>query len=389
MSQSIRMFLCRRYLCVVVLLLGSIGSGRAAALPATVKASSTAHSGMAGRVTGRTAQTTGIDQSQKDVGSDHMPAGLTDLALPPAVGSLAARCAGPQDLRIHAGFLKLHGDHSFQSVCITDGGQLILDDTLTLHAGLVLVDASSSISADAPLDPRSGGCEQTGEPAYSLTLEVRVLDLQGSLSANGGDGLPNGCETGGSLDGGDGGKITIFAHSLQVTGHIHATGGDAAEQSGDAGGAGGTVLIASHNVVPQLAAHILVQGGIGDPDAAPQPGVAGTVTIQALDSAQEQLLPPDPPSLLQPLGAPTTRRLPTKSFLGGMTCGSGDLNVGSGQQISVTGTQVYGHVCIHDGGILRTGPRLTLIAQTIQVDAQSRISADGVITPTSTLAATG
>lgn len=69
---------------------------------------------------------------------------------------------------------------------------------------------------------------------------------------------------------------------------------------------------------------------------------------------------------------------PDAVFGAGMRCGAGDLDVGPRATVRLDGVHRYAHVCIHDGGVLRTHGQLTLIASTIAVDATSRITADDV-----------
>ena len=313
-------------------------------------------------------------------------------AKPPAAGTVEAQCAGPHDLRVHDSFRVVHGDLNVRDVCVTGGGVLVLDGPLTLHADQVLIAADSEVSADAPRHVEGGdGCEQVGDPAYPLTIEARSLVLEGTISAVGGDGLAFGCDSGygDNVNGGAGGKVTLLAQTLRMTGSIMADGGNAGGQMGGTGGAGGILLVAAGNIPAGLPAEISVRGGKGDPVGKGRAGADGKVTVQPISAAQKQLLPPAPAPDLQVLGTPPARQLPAPSFSSGMACGAHDLDVGPGKQVILEGTQVYGHVCVHGGGILRAGPQLTLIAQTIQVDAASWIDADGVITSTTKVSTTG
>jgi|GEM_PF-1216359 len=309
-------------------------------------------------------------------------------------------CMGAHDLRIEGGFLKLEGDVTYERVCITHGGLLIADGPLTLHAGVLFVDALSRISSDPPEVVTSDNCGQNGATASPLTLLVRTAIIEGPITASGGQGASDGCTTGADgQTGGAGGDIAIQALTLTVTAPISVTSGMGGYHTGKDGGPGGTVTLAVAPPAPtDLSTYVHVDGGLGDsdvqdalPGSTPHPGSVGQLHITSLGKAQQAALSPAPTPLLRALGTAPALVQPQgmADFSRGLACGSGDLDIGAGQQRALHGTAIYPHVCVHDGGKLRAAPRLTLIADTISVDANSTIDADGLITATTAITSTG
>jgi len=75
---------------------------------------------------------------------------------------------------------------------------------------------------------------------------------------------------------------------------------------------------------------------------------------------------------------------PIAAATGGMACGAGDLSLGAHARLALSGDHSYAHVCLLDGAVLAAGATLTIHAETIYVDAHSRIIADGSALPTGT-----
>ena len=273
---------------------------------------------------------------------------------------------------MHSGTITLDGRKVFDRVCLTGGGVLATDKGLQLLAGVLYVEGGSGISGDPP-ESGATGCNQNGEDGADLDISARQATVFGLISANGGRGADpyaDSCDS--ASPGGAGGHITLRAYSLALTGRISADGGSSTDAAGHTrGGSGGTITI--HVAVPALAA----LGGSESVAAGGPGGKKGQVSIAPLTPAEQAALPPAPPPLLATLGQAPARLapLPVAAFARGMACGPGDLDIGAGQRRRLDGVRAYAHVCVHDGGLLRAGPRLILRAQTVLVDARARASA--------------
>jgi hypothetical protein len=306
-------------------------------------------------------------------------------------------CLGPHDLIIDGTQIPLSGKHTFDQVCIVNGATL-LARSLTLRAGVVYLDASSTIDADGlPGGPSADGgadCSPTGngEPGGDdgspLTIMAHQAIVLGAISSNGGAANADECAGYQSGEnGGRGGQVTLEAAALTLTGTVTARGGNGGPQpgTGGSGGHGGTISVVLPAAAGRPHGSFDVAGGnpgtSSDSAATPgQPGQAGAVSVAALTAAQLAALPSVPAAPVQILGqAPARLPLqPAAVFAADMRCGAGDLDVGKSATVRLDGVHRYTHVCIHDGGELTTDGRLALIASTIVVDAQSGISADGV-----------
>ncbi len=325
----------------------------------------------------------------------------------------AVTCDGARDLLVSgSGAMRYTGAQRYDHVCVVNHGNLATSD-LTLYAQTLFVDASSRIIADGEsgdyaypgIDCPSG----IGGAAGVVTIVVQTATVLGRISARGGDGAPpaGGDCSGGPGAGGAGGHITLHAISLTLSGQLDAGGGAGAASDGTdkagAGGAGGviTVLLAHPNAAA-LRSHLSdVAGaaGAGTGSTAATPGAAGTLSVAALSAAGLKALQAlsTPSALPATLGKSPARQTPgsAPAGSGGAGCGAGDLSVATGDVVDLSGVHSYRHVCIHNGGILRAGPDLTLLADTIAVEAGGQISADGVVagagvlTATSPLASTG
>ncbi len=305
------------------------------------------------------------------------------------------RCVGARDLDVRGTTVALSGTPVFERVCVTDHGRILVTGGLTLRAGLLYVDPTGSIIGDPSfgIEALSGQCGATGT---AIALDARRAVLLGTTRSDGGAGAavdPTGqggpqCS---EFAGGTGGDITITALDLTLTGSISATGGDGGAGAGSDGGHGGSVTIATTSPLPAgMAQRVDVAGGAPSDtcygcNTVGHAGATGSISITTLGAGT----PPTAPSpLIATLGVP-----PARGDVGvapGMgRCGPGDLDVGAGQRPLLDGVHRYAHICIHDGGVLRGGPRLTLLATTINVDARSRITADGAVHGGAKSAATG
>lgn len=345
--------------------------------------------------------------------------------LPEAIGAVASppSCLGRNDLQVQRGQVTLHGTRTFDRVCVQQGGVLDADGALTLRAGALYVDATSRIIADGqpgglpsgfPDCRPSGAGTPAGAPGNALTILARHALVLGPISANGGRGLDSpGAQCGGSWDGGNGGPggdITLEAIDLTLRARISARGGQggagadgsswANPNGGNAGhgGAGGALTLLVTHALTRTSL-LQVDGGTagtpgkpacsGQGHCAAHSGMAGTngasgrVSLGALTPAQRAALPPEPlpPVTVAPPGPAVYPPVAPAIFDRLMHCGTGDLIVGRGQVLHLTGTQEYAHVCIQEGAIVRAGAGLTLKAQSIVVDRTAGIAADGSIAP--------
>ncbi len=145
-----------------------------------------------------------------------------------------------------------------------------------------------------PADLGSGGRNNGGFAGGVGGGAVRLvvsnsLTVNGTISANGANGVPGQFEAGA---GGSGGSIWVTAGTLTGSGTIRANGGQGAvAQFGTAGGGGGgRIAIYSDNIAPTVA--MTVAGGTGY-----QKGDAGTIYLGSVDPTQStvQIAPPTIP----------------------------------------------------------------------------------------------
>jgi len=325
------------------------------------------------------------------------------------IGAPVPTCLGPNDLQVDGTQSSLQGAQTFDHVCVEHHG-ILLASRLHLRVGELYVDATSSIQADGgPGSVSATDCDQagngtpTGDPGGTIVIDARQATVLGTISAAGGSGLAvddnpadNGPCTASQYNGGPGGPggtITIRAARLDLEGTINAAGGPGGDVSdpagaphgnatgGGPGGHGGTATMALlQPLTPGQIPHVMASGGLpGKGKPLGLPGHAGTVTLSALTAAEAVALPP-PPAPLGTVLNPAPKWQPIQSlsaFTRGMACGAGDLNLGAHTRRTLSGNHGYTHICLHDGAILVAGPTLTLHAETIYVDARSRIIANG------------
>lgn len=329
------------------------------------------------------------------LGTLHLPGAATDQAsraVAPQIGAGAPlRCVGAHDFDVAGTTVALSGTVAFDRVCVTNHGSILATGALTLTAGLLYVDRTGSINGDPPYALLQPLCDQNGAAGATITIDARRAVLLGSIVSDGGAGTAfsptadlGSC---GPPDGGAGGTIAIAVPELTLSGPISAVGGPGGAGSEGSGGRGGSVTITIAAPPPAGTARLVRVSGGAVPDrcfpcddtgaTAGHPGAAGSVSI-VVSSAVATTAPPAPAPLIATLGVASVREGTTIST-GTHPCGPGDLNVGSGQRPLLDGVHRYPHVCIHNGGVLRAGPRLILLAGTIDVDTRSRISADGAV----------
>ncbi len=297
-------------------------------------------------------------------------------------------CVGAHDLDVQGATVALSGALQFERVCVTNHGSIQVTDALTLRVSLLYVDPTGSIDGDPSFDLQSS-CGQDSATGASIALDARQAVLLGAITSDGGEGSAfeggeDSPSCGGSAEGGTGGDIAIRALTLTLTSGISAMGGAGGDGNGGDGGPGGAVMIGTALPLPTgTASYVNVAGGAASSSCngclpPGKTGATGNVSIAPLDTAARAALPPPPAPLIATLGLPPARAGASSAPPLGR-CGSGDLDIGAGQRPSLAGVHRYAHVCIHDGGVLRGGPHLTLVADTIDVDARSRIAADGTI----------
>lgn len=147
-------------------------------------------------------------------------------------------CLGRDDLVVDGATggngMTLGGTHTYGSICVHNGGMLLIDHQATLRAGAFYIDDSSSIVADglpggrsSMADcPGSGNGQPDGDPGGTLAIQARTAIIAGSVSARGGAGFDslteNACGGEDSGKGGKGGAVTIQAATLVLTGRVSA-----------------------------------------------------------------------------------------------------------------------------------------------------------------------
>mgnify|MGYP001224378249 CR=1 FL=1 len=274
-------------------------------------------------------------------------------------------CPGAHDLIVDQEQINLTGTQTFERVCVINGGTLMLPGVL--RAGSLYIDASSSVSASGlGGDENPYTCQWDGFSGATLHVVVREAIVAGSITANGGDPVPQSGTGSNALctglsdyrpgidgSGGQGGHITLEALPLTVHGTISAAGGTGAPVTdymcciSGSGGAGGTITLL--NPQPPLATlktHLSVAGGpAGTPGTNGKPGRHGSpghLTLAALTPAQRATLPAAPPPLITLLGPPPVWRplVSTAMFARQMRCGTADLVVRSGATRTLSGTRL-------------------------------------------------
>jgi len=318
-------------------------------------------------------------------------------------GDAAPSCLGANDLLVSGGTVVLSGTEALDHLCVTKGGRIIGSGDLTLTVGALYVDASSAII----MDGRDGGIDTThdcnaagggpdGRAGRSLVVSAYQATIEGSLSANGGKGIPNSliCSTlVHAGKGGAGGSIAVATRHLAVSGSLSAhggAGGDATapayaealgpsrKPSGDGGNGGRITLRGPVADLARVRGHPDDRaGGAGKPGngGSGKPGRDGELQLVPLPEGGSAALPPEPVPLLDlAASAPAIHVVPASST-SSLPCGRGDLIVPAGTTRTLSGVQQFDHVCI--GGTLRGTGILTLVARTIDVAPTGRISLDG------------
>ncbi len=318
----------------------------------------------------------------------------------PAMGT--PLCLGRHDLIVDgvsrgSGTI-LNGTTTYDSICIRNGGVLVIDKQATLRVGVFYLDSVSSVAA-AGLPggveyggshcPSSGTGTSDGDPGATLLIQARRALIAGTITATGGAGfngrVEDSCPAQRSGNGGKGGSVTIEAATLVLTGTVEASGGAGGNGSGGNdgttghGGAGGTITVSVGPSRPApLTTYLNAKGGQdGKTTVVAQSGV---VKITRLTAAALSVLPPVPPPLVAILGrAPLYHALrPVGLFAQGMACGQGDLIVLAGTKRLLDGVHAYAHVCIN--GLLSSTDGLILRARTIMVARGGRLRAVGLAT---------
>ena len=142
-----------------------------------------------------------------------------------------------------------------------------------------------------PLGSGAGGggtsCADDGEAGGfgggSIFLSADVIDITGTLTANGTNGVsPTG--TGGGGGGGSGGSIVLVAQAVTGSGTLSARGGDGADASGGVAGGGGGGGGGRIKIVSQVGTeNALVSGGTGGTSQTPNDvsgdGADGTLDV--------------------------------------------------------------------------------------------------------------
>jgi hypothetical protein len=327
----------------------------------------------------------------------------TPTVAPTAPGTTSLVCTGPYDLLVDGRLqsrrvVGVRGSANYDHVCVIHGGAL-RTNYLIIQAHFIYVDASSSISGDG----RNGGTEEHGcpftgngrpdaDPGALLRLEAPLIEIDGEVTANGGQGLSSRVATATCQSnfragrGGDGGSVTIAAGILRLKGTIAARGGDGGTGNaygtvGGDGGSGGTVTLESGNQQPaSVRGRLDVRAGGGGVGKTAQNqgrnGQMGQIAITGLGAAQPASATPTATATLPATPSVTPTALPSLSSIGGLTCtGSHDLRV-DGRTLFLTGSHTFNRICILHGGTVSGSP-LDLEAGSIYVDAQSSIHADG------------
>jgi hypothetical protein len=168
---------------------------------------------------------------------------------------------------------------------------MLVGGPLDLHAGSIYVDAQSSIHDDGRNGDFQGqGCppDGLGDPnlgansAQRLNLVAMVVEIDGQVTANGGQGLSSRVSTAAcqsnfrAVSGGRGGTIVGLAGTMRLNGTLWGQGGNGGSGKaygnvGGFGGDGGQIEIGTFYPLPTSArAHLHVEAGMGGAGATPQ-----------------------------------------------------------------------------------------------------------------------
>jgi len=312
-------------------------------------------------------------------------------------------CDGPRDLIVERGPLMLRGTHTFDRVCVRDGGTLVADGALTLRAGILDIAPHGAIDANGAdgyeydtHDCIGNDISPDGSTGQRLIIIARHAVVRGHISADG--GLSYGPNCGGADDlgnGGAGGTVRIVAVDLALAGRVTARGGaggnttpsypaypPTTDRSGDGGRGGQVTLTISQPVLASMQAHLDARGGgAGAHPRGPagKSAAGGSVSIRTLTAAEGAGIPADPPSPIAFVGLMPARQSLNAAFARSpaLRCGTGDLVVRRGHTVALGGLHRYAHVCVEGGGVLVGRGSLGLVAQTIIVAAGGRIDVDG------------
>jgi len=144
----------------------------------------------------------------------------------------------------------------------------------------------------------AGGASQWGPGTYggaggqgggAILLDAETIDIEGAVSASGGDGeagLGAGLADGGGGGGGSGGTILINGETVTITGTVTASGGDGGPRGPEnsyggagGGGGGGRIKVFSESLSDGTASYSAAGGNNGGPSSSlpdAQDGQAGT-----------------------------------------------------------------------------------------------------------------
>ena len=159
----------------------------------------------------------------------------------------------------------------------SNGGPITLSADTDLATGQVSTNGSG---AGGTVDPPLHGGN-----AGNLTLRAATgtMNLNGNVSARGGDGGadPNSNRLGGA--GGSGGQIEIVAHAVGTLASLSSQGGDGGgyNQSQGPGGAGGSIFAWTNSTVFNEGLYVSADGGNGNP--------SGTQGAQTQESSPTSL----------------------------------------------------------------------------------------------------
>ncbi len=318
-------------------------------------------------------------------------------------GGAPPSCLGANDLLVSGETIVMSGTEVLDHLCVTNKGKIAGSSDLRLTVGDLYVDSSSTISVDGQAGDLtedhdcsviSGSPE--GSAAHALTIAAYQATIEGSLSADGGNGMaysPGCSNVVNPGQAGDGGSISVTAQHLAVSGPLSAhggAGGDAttptyesslgpSSKPSGAGGNGGHINLSApaSDLAGVHATLDAAAGSAGKPGngGRGRAGRAGTIQRVPLSRTASAALPPEPTSLLASAAGAPAIHVGSATSPKTLPCGSGDLVVPAGTTRILSGVQQFAHVCI--SGTVRVTSTLTLVAQTIDIAGTGEISADG------------
>ncbi len=242
-----------------------------------------------------------------------------------------------------------------------------------------------------PNDAGSGGATLSGDPSQGgnggglVRIVARTLTLNGVIRANG--GVAPGFAAGGS-----GGGIRIDVGTLSGTGSITANG--SAGNSFGGGGGGGRIAIYYQSVTGFNFANVLAQGGTSTHAAG---GGAGTIYLQGPGGESGELIVDNnslvPVSLSTPIAGASTATLSLMHLrvrraarvqINSVLSLAGTLEIATSGELVLGNSVAANTIVLSNNAILTHLPttgstlfRLDINAQSVQIDASSRIDVDG------------